>query len=191
MSSLDDLLEELRSGEEARAESAAFRLAQLGTTAFPALVEQMASPEADHRWWAIRTLAQMSDADTSYFINALEDTSAEVRQAAALALAMHPTERAAPALVQALSDRDGIMQTLAANALSRIGKPVVPALLEEFPRASISAKIHLMQVLSEIRDPRAIPVMMNAMEEDSAILSHWCEVGLQGLGLDMVYLKLG
>ncbi len=132
----------------------------------------------------------MSHIDTDSFINVLEDVSAEVRQAAALALAAHPAEKAAPILVRALNDDDALVQTLAANALSAIGKPVVPILIDEFPRASASAKIHLMRVLADMRDSRAIPVMMKAMDEDSAILHHWCEIGLQQLGLDMVYLKL-
>ncbi|HUH97130.1 MAG TPA: HEAT repeat domain-containing protein, partial [Anaerolineales bacterium] len=125
-----------------------------------------------------------------YFMAALTDASAEVRQAAALALAAHPVEEAAPQLARALGDEDAMVQTLAANALSRIGKSAVPTLLEAFGHCSPAAKIHVMRTLAEIRDPRAIPLMMKAMDEDSALLHHWCEIGLQGLGLDMVYLKL-
>ena len=190
MSSLDNLNEDLISGDEIRAENAASRLAALGSSAVPALEALLKSSNADHRWWAVRTLAQMSHIDTDSFIDALEDVSAEVRQAAALALAAHPAEKAAPALVRALNDDDALVQTLAANALSAIGKPIVPILVDEFSRASASVKIHLMRVLADVRDPRAIPVMMKAMDDESAILHHWCEIGLQQLGLDMVYLKL-
>ncbi len=190
MSSLVNLIEDLISGDEVRAENAASQLAQLGGAAIPALEALLKSSNADHRWWAVRTLAQVSEMDADCFIDALEDVSAEVRQAAALALAAHPAEKAAPALVRALNYDDALVQTLAANALSAIGKPVVPMLIDEFPRASASVKIHLMRVLADVRDPRAIPVMMKAMDDDSAILHHWCEIGLQQLGLDMVYLKL-
>ena len=190
MSSLDRLLEDLISGEEARAENAASQLAQLSRSIFPELDVLLKSSEADHRWWAVRTLAQMPEADQDCFINALNDVSPDVRQAAALALVAHPTEKAVPALVHALNDEDVLMQTLAGKALSAVGKPAVPKLIEEFPQASSSVRIQMMRVLAEARDPRAIPVMMKAMEEGSAILHHWCEVGLQQLGLDMVYLKL-
>ena len=190
MSSLDNLIEDLISGDEVRAENAASQLAELGSSAVPALEVLLKSSNADHRWWAVRTLAQMSDTDTDSFVDALEDVSSEVRQAAALALAVHPAEKATPVLVRALNDDDALVQTLSANALSAIGKPVVPILIDEFPRASASVKIHLMRVLADVRDPRAIPVMMKAMDDDSAILHHWCEIGLQQLGLDMVYLKL-
>ena len=190
LSYLDDLLKDLTSGDEARAESAASQLAQLGGSVLPTLDSLRESSNADHRWWAIRTLAQMPEADSNCFIKALNDVSSEVRQAAALALATHPAEQAAQLLVHSLKDEDTMVQTLAANALCAIGKSVVPILIEEFPQASSSVKIHMMRVLADVRDPRAIPVMMKAMDDDSAILHHWCEVGLEQLGLDMVYLKL-
>jgi hypothetical protein len=43
--------------------------------------------------------------------------------------------------------------------------------------------------LAEIRDHRAIPVMMQVMQEDSALLQHWAQEGPERLGLDMVYIK--
>lgn len=190
MLTLDHLLEDLTSGDEVRAENAASQLAQLGSSALPALDSMLESSNADHRWWAVRALAQMPEADSSCFLEALTDVSSEVRQAAALALAAHPAESAAPILIRALSDEDTMVQTLAANALCRTGKTVVPILIGGFPAASPSVKIHMMRILAELRDPRAIPVMMKAMDDDSAILHHWCELGLQQLGLDMVYLKL-
>jgi len=187
---LDFLLEDLLSGDETRAENAATQLGKMGGSVVPALGALLKSSDPDHRWWAVRTLAQMSSGYGDYFVEALKDGSEEVRQAAALALAAHPFEQAAPALVQALSDEDAMLQTLAANALSAIGQPVVPVLLDAFSRSPLSVKIHIMRVLAELRDPRAIPVMMKAMEDGSAILQHWCEIGLQQLGLDMVYLKM-
>ena len=90
-------MEDLIGADEIRAESAASQLAQLGGSAMPALNALLKSSEADHRWWAVRTLAQMSNVDVDCFIEALKDISSEVRQAAALALAVHPTEKAAPA----------------------------------------------------------------------------------------------
>jgi HEAT repeat protein len=43
--------------------------------------------------------------------------------------------------------------------------------------------------LSEIGDHRAIPAMMKALGEESALLQYWATEGLQRLGLDMVYMK--
>jgi HEAT repeat protein len=190
VSSLDILIEALLSGDEARAESAVSQLGQLGSLAVPVLERLLKSSQADHRWWAVRTLAQMPDINANCFIVALKDVTPEVRQAAALALTAHPAEEAVPILVHALSDADAMVQSLAAKALSAIGRTAIPILLEAFPQASPSVKIHMMRVLAGVRDPRAIPLMMKALDEDSAILHHWCEIGLQQLGLDMVYIQL-
>jgi len=43
--------------------------------------------------------------------------------------------------------------------------------------------------LAEIADHSAIPALMSALEDDSVMVQHWAEEGLERLGLDMVYLK--
>ncbi len=189
MPSLDDLLADLTSGDESRAEAAAASLARSSGPVFPALESVLGSPNADHRWWAVRTLAQMRAPRTEWLVEALNDRSAEVREAAALALGAHPREEAVPALVQALSDEDALVGTLAANALIAIGKPAVPVLLESFAGALHRARIHILHALAEIGDHRAIPLMMKAMGEDSAVLHYWANEGLERLGLNMVYIK--
>jgi HEAT repeat protein len=45
------------------------------------------------------------------------------------------------------------------------------------------------RALAEIKDPRAIPGLMKALETDSALLQYWVGNGLDKLGLGMVYLK--
>lgn len=189
MSSLDDLLAGLTSGDESRAEAAAASLAQSGDPALSALASLLNSPEADHRWWAVRTLAQMRASPLEWLIAALNDQAAEVREAAALALSAHPAKEAAPALVRALSDEDAMVGTLAANALIAIGQPAVPILLDSFADAPQRGRIHALRALAEIGDHRAIPLMMKAMGEDSAILHYWANEGLERLGLNMVYIK--
>jgi len=189
VSFLDDLLADLTNGDESRAEAAASELAQLGDSAFFALRALLESSDADQRWWAVRTLAQIPDADAGLFLAALNDSSGEVRQAAALALAAHPLEEAGPQLVRALNDADSMVGVLSANALIAIGKPAVPILLEALESASQSARIHMMRALAEMRDHRAIPAMMKAMESDSAMLNYWANEGLERLGLNMVYIK--
>ena len=56
-------------------------------------------------------------------------------------------------------------------------------------KSSQSARILALRALAELRDHRAIPVMMQVMEEDSVLLQHWAKEGLERLGLDMVYIK--
>lgn len=189
MPALDDLLADLTSGADDKAEAAASALAPLGEVASPALASLLESPNVDHRWWAVRTLAQMEHPRVEWLVRALNDESAEVREGAALALVAHPVEEAAPDLVKALSDEDSMAASLAANALTRIGKCTVPILLKEYPDASPRTRIQIMRALAEISDHRAIPIMLKATEEDSALLNYWAKEGLERLGLNMVYIK--
>ncbi len=96
MSSLEDLLVDLSSENEAQAEAASSELAQFGEDAYPFLESLLRSSVIDRRWWAVRTLAQMKTPPLDWLIRALGDASDEVREAAALALTAHPAERAAP-----------------------------------------------------------------------------------------------
>ena len=203
MSSLQDLLNDLTSGDEARAEAAVSALVDLGGQATSALLELTRSADADHRWWAVRVLAQTPHSETGWLVPFLDDPAPEVRQCAALGLAARPDEAATRPLIRALSDDDGMVASLAANALVKIGSIAVPSLIEVVKRcpdgssvadrvegsASQSARIHALRALAEIRDHRAIPVMMQVMDEDSALLQHWAKEGLERLGLNMVYIK--
>jgi HEAT repeat protein len=189
VSALQVLLSDLTSGSETRAEKAVPALIDLGQDAIPALLDLTRSSEVDHRWWGLRVLAQSPYSQAEWLIPFLNDPAREVRQCAALGLAIKPAESATQPLVQALSDEDSMVSSLAVNALVKIGKDAVPSLIEVVKHAPQSARIHALRALAEIRDHRAIPVMMKVMEEDSALLQHWAKEGLDRLGLDMVYIK--
>ena len=164
-------------------------LIELGEEAIPALRDLTQSSDVDHRWWALRVLAQSPHAQAEWLIPFLSDPAREVRQCAALGLAIKPVESAIHPLIDALKDEDGMVSSLAVNALVKIGRASVPALIEVVKQAPQSARIHALRALAEIRDHRAIPVMMKVMEEDSVLLQHWAKEGLDRLGLDMVYIK--
>lgn len=183
------LLDDLVSGDEARAEHAVTGLVDLGQDAIPALLDLTHSPDADSRWWALRTLAQSPLLQTDWLVPFLNDPAPEVRQCAALGLAGKPDESATQPLVQALSDGDGMVNSLAVNALVKVGGGAVPSLIEVVKNGKQSARIHALRALAEIGDHRAIPVMMNVMDEESALLQHWAKEGLERLGLNMVYIK--
>jgi len=187
---LQNLLEGLTSGEEDRAESAVPDLIRLGERAIPALLELTQSTDADARWWAIRTLAGSPLCQTEWLIPFLsDDPAAEVRQCAALGLAGHPDESAIQPLIQALNDEDSMVGSLAVSALAGIGGAAVPSLIEAVKSGRQLARIHALRALVEIKDHRAIPIMMKVMQEDSVLLQHWAKEGLDRLGLDMVYIK--
>jgi len=189
VSLLDELLADLTSGDEARAENAVPGLVELGEEAFPDLRKLLDSADVDWRWWALRTIAQSPHARTDWLLPLLNDPAPEVRQAAALGLCGHPNETAIRPLIQALSDADTMVSDLARNALVVIGKPAVPSLLDVPKGAPHRARINALRAVAEIGDFSAIPTLMAALEEDSAMLQHWAEEGLERLGLNMIYLN--
>jgi HEAT repeat protein len=189
VSVLDQLLADLTSGDETRAENAVHGLVELGEAAFPALRDLLISADADQRWWGLRTLAQSPQTPAEWLLPLLDDPAPEVRQAAALGLCHQPDETATKPLVRALSDEDTMTSDLARNALVTIGKPAIPSLLEISRDAAQRARINALRALAEIGDYAAIPSFMAALEEDSAMLQYWAEEGLERLGLNMVYLK--
>lgn len=190
MNTLQKLLSDLTSGDETLAENAVAALTAFGEDALPPLLELSRSPDTDTRWWAVRTLAQSPHCQTEWLIPFLTgDPAPEVRQCAALGLAGKADESAIQPLVQALSDTDGMVGSLAATALVKIGSAAVPSLIEVVKNGVQSARILALRALAEIRDHRAIPVMMKVMEEDSSLLQYWAQEGLERLGLNMIYLK--
>jgi len=187
---LQELLTELLSGDETRAENAVLALIDLGENAIPALMDLAQAPDVDSRWWAVRTLSQAPLVSTEWLIPfLLNDSAPEVRQCAALGLAIKADESAIQSLVTALSDTDSMVGNLAMNALIKIGKPSVPSLIECVKNKPQSVRVLALRALAEIQDQRAIPVMMQVLDEDSVLLTHWAKEGLERLGLDMVYIK--
>ena len=194
---MDTLLANLTSGDEALAETAMNELVARGEEVFPALEALLESPNADHRWWALSVLAQIEGADINWMLAGLNDKSAEVRQCAALGLSGHPNHKAVPALIKSLYDSDSMVSTLSSNALAQIGEsalfPLLAVLEKKKPEESIqekAARLGAMRALATIADPRAIPAMMTALEEDDSIfMKYWAEVGLKELGQEMVYFK--
>ena len=186
---MQELLAELTSGDDTRAEKSIPAIVDLGMAAIPTLLELTRAEEVDSRWWAVRALAASPHTRTEDLIPLLSDSASEVRAAAALALCNHPDESAIPALINTLSDEDSLTAGLAGNALVKIGSPSVPSLLTVMSEAPTGIRIIVLRALSEIRDHRAIPVMMKSLSEESAVLQYWAQEGLERLGLDMVYGK--
>jgi len=189
INNMQALLAELTSGDDTRAENSIPALTQLGMAVIPALLDLTHAKESDTRWWAVRALAASPHTLTVDLLPLLNDSAPEVRAATALALCNHPHEDAIEALIRTLADEDTLTAGLAGNALVKIGSPSVPSLLDGMKDAPIGIRILTLRILSEIRDHRAIPVMMKCLGEESAVLQYWAQVGLERLGLDMVYIK--
>jgi phycocyanobilin lyase beta subunit len=189
VSELNSLLAELLSGDETRAEAAVPGLVSMGERAIQPLMEAAKTEDADQRWWAVRALAEIPSTRGEDLAAFLKDSNAAVRQVAALGLVIHPEEALIDNLAAALHDPDSMVASLASNALIKTGSACVPALLEVLKSAPQPVRILALRALVDLKDHRAIPVMMKILQEDSAVMGHWAEQGLERLGLNMVYIK--
>lgn len=183
------LLADLTSGDDTRAEKAISAITDLGVAAIPSLLELTHADSVDSRWWAVRALAASPHTRTEDLLPLLNDSAPEVRAATALALCNHPDEKAVSALLQTLEDEDALTAGLAGNALVKIGSPSVTGLLNVMNEAPLGTCILALRALAEIRDHRAIPIMMKSLSEESTVLQYWALEGLERLGLNMVYIK--
>jgi HEAT repeat protein len=190
MQKLEELIEELTSGDDQRAEPAAKNLIKFNTQAIITLKTLLQSPDADTRWWAVRTLSGIpSPQSIALLVEALSDEDLSVRQCAALALRHQPDPGAVPVLINAISSHDPLLAHLAADALAAIGEPAVVPLLEIMQNGSRKARLEAVRALGLIGDKRAIPALYAALDEDSTLLEYWANEGLERMGLGMVYFN--
>lgn len=192
MNDIKTLISTLLCGDDDKAEVAACQLASLGTSAIPALEELLASSDPDTRWWALRTLAEIEDSQVRPFLqSSLHDPDPAVRQCAALALRQHPSPLAIPDLIECLAASDRLLAHLAADALVAAGPDAVPALLETMQNGSQAARLKAVRALASLEDQRAIPVLFHALDDESALVAHWADEGLQRMGVGMSFFKPG
>ncbi len=190
VSELKDILIELTSGDDERAEAVVSQVASLGETAVDSLLALFASPSSDHRWWATRALAVLDHSKAQDgLLRALGDDDPNVRQCAALSLRLNPSPSALPALVNALSDRDRLVARFAADALAAIGPSAIQALSLIMESPDPSVRMEAVRALAAIDDPHALDALFVALEDPSPLVCYWAEQGLERLGVGMVYFE--
>jgi hypothetical protein len=196
MSAIESYIAELTSGDDRRAEAAVMELATLGEQTLPALLhvlrenDSSASHQVDCRWWALRALAEIDcPAARDAFLRALADPDPRLRQCALLGLRLQPDERILPVAAALLADHDALVASLAADALTALGDLATPALLETLQDAPQAARLLAVRALARIQDPHSIPVLFEALDEDSALIEYWASEGLERMGVGMVFFK--
>ena len=189
---LHNLITVLTGGNEQKAESAAGAILKFAQNK-PDEVSQvicilMDSENPDERWWGIRLLAEISDdASLPYLLTALRDEDKYVRQCAALGLRKNPKTASVSDLMVALKDEDHLVVELAADALTEIGEEAVPGLMKILENGNPKARLEAVRALAEIGDQKSIPVLFSLLDDDSQLIAHWANEGLERMGVGMVY----
>jgi HEAT repeat protein len=190
MEDIKPLLEDLASGDEARAEPAVKKLQEIGPEAIPELSEMLESSDIEARWWAIWAISGIKDDRVPpLLIRMLSDPETSVRQCTALALRQQPDPQAIDPLVSLLGDDDPMTIYLAAAALASIGEEAVPTLLDLLKSSPLAVRLEVLRALSSIGDVRSIPALFEILESDSALMEHWANEGLDNMGVGMNFFK--
>ena len=186
---MENLIAELTSGDDERAEVAAQNLIETGPDAVQPLKALLNAPDTDHRWWATRTLAGIDHPETTALLmRAFHDDDPAVRQCAALGLRGQPNVQAIPDLIAALDSDDRLLARLCAGALIALDDRAVPALLQVMENGSPRARLEAARALAEIGDRRAVGVFFRAIRDgDSSLVEYWADIGLERMGFGMAF----
>ncbi len=192
MSSIDTYLEVLRNGNDERAEAVVKPLAEMGEVAFPELAVLLEDGSAHERWWAARTLAELDlPQATELLLGALSDSDESVQECAVLSLGVRQDPKAVGALVPLLGGPSGMLARLAVDALVKIGRPAVAQLVDVLRDPNPSVRSGAARALASIADPDSIPALFSALEDDSALVQYWANIGLDKMGAGQVYFRPG
>lgn len=191
MAELDQLLEDLSSEDEDRAQAAIPALSVHGAAAIDALIELLDSPIADRRWWATYALSVFKAEPEAQraVIGMLRDADSSVQQCAALAIKHNPTPDALAALMDTLHSKDRLTSRLSGDALAALGAPAVPRLAEASKDPSPAVRIEAVRALAEMRHPDAIGPLFKCIDDPSSVVTHWAEEGLDRLGIGMMFFN--
>jgi HEAT repeat protein len=190
MTDAAQLVGELLSDDEARAEAAVLTLTGLGLPALEVVLPLFDSAETETRWWAVRAAAGIRHPRSAAALaNALEDVDLAVRQAAALGLRLQPVPDAAAALARHLADPDPLTSRLASDALAALGVAALPELRRAAQAGEPGTRINAVRALAMLKDQAAIPDLFAALEDPSTLVLHWAERGLEDLGVGMVFFR--
>lgn len=178
-------IEILKSGDEEAREEAADALSRMGETAVPRLLALLAHEDEDVRCWAIWSLAHTGSPDVmAPLIETLGDADPDTRICAAMALGEMRAAEAAPALVEQLESRNGLLARCAADALEKIGPEAVPPLIEalEHPRSRV--RMWAARALGRIGSTESVEALCHVyLYDENYLVQHYAKEALRDMGL--------
>jgi HEAT repeat protein len=187
---VSSLIAQLIAEDDHVAERAAQAIIALGEFAIPALFDCLESDDANSRWWALRTLAEIQHPSVPPRLQlSLKDTDPSVQQCAALGLNRQPRAEATTDLINLLGNEDRLLSRLAADALIAIGKDAVPHLIQVLENGPPPAKTEAVRSLAIIANPEAIPALFKAWHNGSSIIQYWVEQGFDHMGIGMQFFQ--
>lgn len=187
---LQVFLDAVAAGDDARAEEAAVALGRPGDAVLPLLRDLLIDADADRRWWAARGLAAVgTPAARELLVVALEDADAGVRACAAQGLGELSAAEAASALARHLDDPSLLVSRIVSDSLARIGRSAVPVLIAALREGTTLARVGAARALGAIGPPEAISALYAALDDPSAVVTHYAEEALEGMGVGLALFQ--
>ncbi|MEJ2544325.1 MAG: HEAT repeat domain-containing protein [Calditrichaceae bacterium] len=84
--------------------------------------------------------------------------------------------------IHKLADNDGLVRETARNLLISIGSPAIDYLFEMISHPDVIARWEALKILIEIKDPNIIPLLINALDDNSSGIRWLAAEGLAALG---------
>jgi HEAT repeat protein len=186
---VQDLLDAITTGDDVATERAAQACA--GQIALlPALRPLLAAADANRRWWAVRTLALIGGEEAlPLLVERLADEDEATRCVAALGLGQLHEEPAAlatiPALCAILADPSGWVRDSAADGLTLMGEPAVPALVEAMTDSRDGVRVRAASALRRIKShqPIALGALFRALNDPNYLVHQHAYQALDSMGL--------
>jgi hypothetical protein len=125
-----------------------------------------------------------SPSATSILIEALSDPVPAVRLQAAKALGRVGDIDAVPVLLKALRGADEQLSSQIFASLVRLGSLAVPALIQKSKSSSAHIRWNCVRALGEIHDLRALPVLVDALQDNDHAVAWMAAKGLAQFGRD-------
>lgn len=192
MPTSDNLIDRFNALDDEACEAEAIALGQNGKTGLQALNQLLTNDESDLRFWAVRGLwANGSPEAVTRLIETLEDEAEMVRSGAALALGELKAEAAVEALAHLLTTDPSACGNHAADALAKIGSPSAQVLIKAMKQEDARVRRRAAKALIPVESHKAIPVLFEALEDESYMVRHYAEEALRRMGVgQMVYFRV-
>jgi len=183
-------LDSIAAGDDARTEEAALAVGRLGDVPLSALRDLLQDPDPDRRWWAARALAAVGTKGArTLLIAALSDSDTDVQACATQGLGELQAEEAVPQLVRCMATPSSFVSRIASDSLARIGRPAVPALIAALKGGEAPARSGAARALRIIQPQEAIPALCAALDDPSAVVTHYAEEALERMGVGLVLFR--
>ncbi|MCP4541651.1 MAG: hypothetical protein GY832_31345 [Chloroflexi bacterium] len=180
-------LDSVVAGDDIRSEQAAMILGREGDAVLSPLRDLLSDTNPDRRWWATRAIAAIgTHAACEQLVMALTDPDPDVRACAVQGLGDLQAEQAVAGLVRCLADPIPLVSRIAADSLARIGLPAVPSLITALQDSETPVRAGAARALSIIQPEDAVPALCAALDDPSAIVTHYAEIALERMGVGLI-----